>query len=223
MEALLQAWVRMARRLRDAQVGHCDLQHGNVLLVRGADGHAPELKLIDYDGMWTPALAGKKSGEVGHPSYQHPQRAREGTHSLEVDRFPLLLIATALCALKAKGRPLWEKYDDGDNLLFRQADLLAPTKSPVFHELIRATDPMVASLACSMLDALRNGLESTPLLEEVLPATALAPAALEPVDFESPLPPVPDWLRELADAQAAVGDLTRLPPPPPASWLPDVS
>ena len=56
------------------------------------------LKLIDYDGMWVPALAGTKSGEVGHPGYQHPQRLREQTYSLEVDRFPLLLIATALRA-----------------------------------------------------------------------------------------------------------------------------
>ena len=42
----------------------------------------------------------KLSGEVGHPSYQHPQRLREGTYSPEVDRFPVLLVATALRALK---------------------------------------------------------------------------------------------------------------------------
>jgi hypothetical protein len=56
------------------------------------------LKLIDYDGMWVPALAGTRSGEVGHPSYQHPQRLREGPYNIDVDRFPLLLVATALRA-----------------------------------------------------------------------------------------------------------------------------
>src|SRR5439155_2263316 len=33
LEALLQAWGRLAGDLRAAQVGHGDLQHGNVLLV----------------------------------------------------------------------------------------------------------------------------------------------------------------------------------------------
>ncbi len=36
LEALLQIWARMARRLRDADMAHADLQHGNVLLVPGA-------------------------------------------------------------------------------------------------------------------------------------------------------------------------------------------
>jgi len=38
--------------------------------------------------MWVPGLAGKKSGEVGHPAYQHPRRLKEGTYNQEVDRFP---------------------------------------------------------------------------------------------------------------------------------------
>jgi hypothetical protein len=130
LDALFQVWGRMAARLREAEVGHCDLQHGNVLLVPGATANSLALKLIDYDGMWVPALAGKKSGEVGHPCYQHPQRLREGTYSIEVDRFPLLLVATALRALKAGGKVLWDKYDNGDNLLFTETDLRDPAASP---------------------------------------------------------------------------------------------
>ena len=108
LEALFQAWVDVARRLRAAKIGHGDLQHGNVLLAPGADGRSVRLKLIDYDGMWVPALADQNSGEVGHPAYQHPQRIREKTYSLEVDRFPLLLIATALRAVKVGGRACGE-------------------------------------------------------------------------------------------------------------------
>src|SRR5258708_5794470 len=73
LEGLTQIWVRMARRLREAQVGHCDLQHGNVMLVPGSK-NTLAVKLIDYDGMFVPALAKSKSGEVGHPAFQHPQR-----------------------------------------------------------------------------------------------------------------------------------------------------
>ncbi len=55
LEALLHLWAKMAKYLRAAEVGHCDLQHGNVLLVPGASANMLALKLIDYDGMWVPA------------------------------------------------------------------------------------------------------------------------------------------------------------------------
>ena len=145
LEALCQIWTRMATRLRAAEVAHCDLQHGNILLVPGAGANSLALKLIDYDGMWTPALAKVKSGEVGHANYQHPQRVREGTYSAEVDRFPLLLIATALRALTVKGKTLWDKYDNGDNLLFRESDLRDPYKSELFRELAHMDDLLIAA------------------------------------------------------------------------------
>src|SRR5262249_8155880 len=86
LEALGQIWVRMANALRRANMAHADLQHGNVILVAGSKASSLAVKLIDYDGMWVPALADKKSGEVGHPAYQHPQRLQQGTYSAEVDR-----------------------------------------------------------------------------------------------------------------------------------------
>jgi formylglycine-generating enzyme required for sulfatase activity len=175
LEALLQIWLRMSKKLRAEEVGHCDLQHGNVLLVPGAGANSLALKLVDYDGMWVPALAGGRSGEVGHPSYQHPQRLRDQTYSLDVDRFPLLLIATGLRAVTVKGRALWDKYDNGDNLLFRQTDLQAPTKSFLFLDLLKSGDGLTALLADHLLRSLRGGLASAPLLEEVIPE-APAPA-----------------------------------------------
>src|SRR5262249_33374 len=79
------SWNRMARWLREAGIAHGDLQHGNVLLVPGSKNTSLAVKLIDYDGMFVPALARSKSGEVGHPNYQHPQRLSEGTYNAEVD------------------------------------------------------------------------------------------------------------------------------------------
>jgi hypothetical protein len=132
LEALLHNWWWMAKRLRSAKVGHGDLQHGNVLLVRSASNSSLELKLIDYDGMWVPGLAGAPSGEVGHPAYQHSQRLREATYGPHVDRFPLLAIYCAIRALVAGGRALWDRYDNGDNLLFREQDLRSPRDSQLF-------------------------------------------------------------------------------------------
>src|SRR5204863_8121339 len=133
-------WLRLARRLREANLAHCDLQHGNVLLVPGRRAESLAVKLIDYDGMFVPALAGSPSGEVGHPAYQHPQRLRDGTYNLEVDRFPHLVIYTALRGLIVGSRYLWNKFDNGDNLLFRQQDLERPDDSAVFKELSKLKD-----------------------------------------------------------------------------------
>ena len=72
LSAFGQMWVKLCKRLRETGITHADLQHGNVLLVPGSRPGAYGLKLIDYDGMYVSALANQPSGEVGHPSYQHP-------------------------------------------------------------------------------------------------------------------------------------------------------
>jgi WD40 repeat protein len=172
LEALGRIWVRMAHRLREVKLGHCDLQHGNVLLVPGISANALALKLIDYDGMWVPALARSPSGEIGHPAYQHPQRLREATYNPEVDRFPLLVIITALRGLAVGGRALWEKYDTGDNLLFRQQDFEAPSKSPLLADLLRLNNPEVRELVIKLIDAARMPLEQVPHLADLYPIEA---------------------------------------------------
>ncbi|HTU93697.1 MAG TPA: hypothetical protein VMF69_26695 [Gemmataceae bacterium] len=167
LEKLSRIWVRMARRLREAELTHCDLQHGNVLLVPDSEAQALAVKLIDYDGMWVPALSKTPSGEFGHPSYQHPRRLRDSVYNAEVDRFPLLSVHVALRALIAGGRKIWERYDTGDNLLFRQADFEAPTKSPLFAELLRMNPPEVRDLTVKLIDAARMPLEQTPHLTDL--------------------------------------------------------
>jgi hypothetical protein len=119
------------------------LQHGNVLLVPGAKAGSLGVKLVDYDGMCVPALELLKSAEVGHPAYQHPQRLREGTYGLEIDRFSHLVIYTALRAVIVGGRALWQRFDTGDNLLFTQKDFESPNRLRVFAELLKLQDPLV--------------------------------------------------------------------------------
>jgi hypothetical protein len=169
LDALLLLWARMARHLRREGIAHCDLQHGNVLLVPEDGARSLALRLVDYDGMFVPALAGRPSGEAGHASYQHPRRLLEGTYSLEMDRFPVLLVATALAALRVKGHELWERYDNGDNLLFTQEDLEAPSKSRLFYELLKVDNQTVRVLTHTLIEATRQPLDQTPLLEAVLP------------------------------------------------------
>jgi hypothetical protein len=60
IQALTKQWMDMMAALRKAEIAHGDLQHGNILVCNGA------LKLIDYDGMYVPALKGMRSNEQGH-------------------------------------------------------------------------------------------------------------------------------------------------------------
>ncbi|HTU22081.1 MAG TPA: PA14 domain-containing protein [Gemmataceae bacterium] len=169
LQGLGQIWLKMARRLRESYIAHCDLQHGNVLFVPGSKSSSLAVKLIDYDGMCVPSLVGTKSGEVGHPAYQHPERLRTGAYDQEVDRFSLLSIAAALRCLSVGGQPLWERYDTGDNLLFRQADFQAPKESPLFQELLKIGDEQARALVTELQRACQGPLDAVPLLTDLVP------------------------------------------------------
>ena len=166
LQMLLDLWVKMAARLRDAGIAHADLQHGNVLLVP-MEGGSLALRLIDYDGMYVPSLAGSRSGEVGHPAYQHPQRLHEGTFNAEVDRFSHLVIYTAIRSIMAGGRDLWRRFNNDDNLLFRDLDFSCPATSEVFRTLWQGTDPDLQALSGRLILACAKPLEQVPLINEI--------------------------------------------------------
>jgi serine/threonine protein kinase len=133
LEALEAHWAEMLRDIEDAKIGHADLQHGNVLVT-----DSDELKLIDYDGMWVPALKGKGSHEMGHPDYQSPQRT-DKDFDLGVDEFSGNVIQMSIRALSKKPE-LWKKYNNGDNLLFRRGDYMDPKKSNLIAEIYKLGD-----------------------------------------------------------------------------------
>ncbi|MEI8374270.1 MAG: hypothetical protein WCJ35_15715 [Planctomycetota bacterium] len=167
LEMLLDLWVKLAARLRDANMAHADLQHGNVLLIpmdRGALG----LRLIDYDGMYVPSLAGMRSGELGHPAYQHPRRLREKIYNGEVDRFSHLVIYTSVRCLSVGGRESWQKFNNGDNLLFREVDFAAPGSSPAFRAFWQSGDQEVRTLVGRLALACGQRLEEVPWLDRVV-------------------------------------------------------
>jgi hypothetical protein len=176
LHALCQIWLKMATRLREANLAHCDLQHGNVLLVPGKVG-ALSVRLVDYDGMCVPALELLKSIELGHANYQHPQRLREGSYGQHIDRFPHLVIYTAIRALSLGGKGLWDRFDTGDNLLFTQKDFQSPRSSELFKALVQIDDAEVRQLAQAVSIASQKPIEQVPLLEELVGQTAVTTPA----------------------------------------------
>jgi serine/threonine protein kinase len=136
LTALENDWLQLLDDLQSVKVAHGDLQHGNVLVT--SDG---KLKLIDYDGMWVPKLKGQKGNEVGHPDYQSPLRTEKDFHA-DIDGFAGDVIHVAIRAL-ARRPDLWQKYNNGDNLLFRRQDFLEPKKSVLFDELRALGDEQI--------------------------------------------------------------------------------
>jgi hypothetical protein len=174
---LAEQWVKMAQSLREAGIGHGDLQHGNVLVVNG------QLRLIDYDGMYVPALAGRSSHEIGHRNYQHPERT-EHEFGPEIDHFSTWVVYTSLVALSVEPG-LWKTHQGGDeSLLFRREDFDQPAASRLLNSLRSAADPRLSSLAD---------------IFATLPA--MAPDQIPSIDAQ-PVPataggrPVPGWLRD---------------------------
>ena len=136
--ALEARWLELLKDLHAVDIAHGDLQHGNVLVV--GDG---SLRLIDYDGMWVPALEGQTSHETGHPDFQSPVRTARDFHG-EIDLFSGAVVQIAIRAL-SKEPELWERYDNGDNLLFRRQDYLNPSESCLVSELKALGDDVVGA------------------------------------------------------------------------------
>ncbi|MCI0341113.1 MAG: WD40 repeat domain-containing protein [Planctomycetales bacterium] len=208
----------LAAALEKQGAAHGDLQHGNILATDGA------LTLIDYDGMYVPALRGRASHETGHPDYQHPQRAATDFHE-RLDRFSSLVIALSLRAV-AKAPELWKKFHHGENLLLRRSDFQKPDAAPVFGALRSVKDPDVERLSQALRDACAGPLASVPTLKEALarkgtaaaraasPRPASRPAAPVPAASPAPAPLPPPPARARPPAPAPVP--SPVPPPAPA-------
>ena len=167
LRQLLDLWPKLAARLRDAGIAHADLQHGNVLLVPAADGKLA-LKLIDYDGMYVPTLAGTRSGEAGHANYQHPMRLLEGTYNAHVDRFSHLVIFSTVHYLVVGKRDFWKRFNNDENLLFREQDFQHPEQSELFRSLWETNYPNVRGLVGRLALACKRPLEEVPWLDELV-------------------------------------------------------
>ena len=196
LRMLLDLWVKLSSRLRDAGIAHADLQHGNVILVPMGGGSLA-LRLVDYDGMYVPALAGMPSGELGHPAFQHPQRLREGTYNAEVDRFSHLVIYTAIRCLMVWQGDLWQQFNNGDNLLFREEDFCKPAQSQLFWSLWKNMPDLEArAMAGRLILACQAPLRSAPLLDEIITEGRVFPLSSQEEEavnalFARPAKPVP--------------------------------
>ena len=120
----------LARWLVTQPFAHGDLKPDNICVCD--DG---SLVLLDYDGMYVPALSGRKPLEQGSPHYRHPLRSTLPFDE-HIDDYSLSLIQLSLRAI-ALDETLYVRYSSHEYLLLSEQDQLNPYTSPVFKELNR--------------------------------------------------------------------------------------
>lgn len=140
---------RMAMWLINLPLAHGDLKPDNIL-VRN-DG---KLVLVDYDGMYVPAMKGQNARELGSPDFRHPSRTKNDFDE-HIDDFPLVSILLSIKAI-SKNPKLMETYGATDHLLFSEMDYRDIAHSDVFKYFCLVKDENLNDLVRLFLFCLNN-------------------------------------------------------------------
>ena len=128
MSMLCYRFGKMAAWLRTQSFAHGDIKPDNII-VR-PDG---SLALVDYDGMFVPAMKGSKSPTIGTKDFSHPLRTMDDFDET-IDDFSLASIALSLKAI-SMNFTLLDIYGASDRLLFSENDYRKPSNSKVISAL----------------------------------------------------------------------------------------
>ena len=115
LRSIAEQFRQLAIWLLDQPFAHGDLKPDNIL-VKEDDS----LVLVDYDGMFVPAMQGQKARELGSPDFRDPSRT-EMDFDKNIDNFPIVSILLSLELLGDNMEYLTE-YGEDDRLLFSEED-----------------------------------------------------------------------------------------------------
>ena len=136
LHLLAYQFSRLALWLMPQPFAHGDLKPDNIMVRE--DG---TLVLIDYDGMFVPAMKGQKAREMGSPDFRHPART-EDTFNEHIDDFSLASILLSLRVI-AEEPALLEKYGAADRLLFSEKDYRAIHDCQLLKDIFPSECPEV--------------------------------------------------------------------------------
>ena len=128
MGMLCYRFCKMAAWLLSQPFAHGDIKPDNII-VR-PDG---TLTLVDYDGMFVPAMKGQKSPTIGTKDFSHPLRTIDDFDET-IDDFALASLALSLKAISLKPS-LLDENGAADRLLFSADDYRDLSKSKVMAAL----------------------------------------------------------------------------------------
>ncbi|MCP3821367.1 hypothetical protein NLX86_25705 [Streptomyces sp. A3M-1-3] len=215
VDRLADRFESLTRDLSAHEIAHGDFQHGN-LLVAGDD----TLRLVDYDGMYVPALAGLGGTERGHRNYQSPMRGNDD-FGAALDRFSAWVIFLSLKAVAADPA-LWNRLHEpsGEFLLLTEEDFKNPAGATGLQTLLAHPDPTVSGLADHVRSLASQPLDLLPPLAQAVPkqrtsATTTTAASAVPPTASPGTGGLPGWMTGHVPQQAAP------PSAAPAATSPD--
>lgn len=159
----------LVKTLQEWNMGHGDFQEGNLLI-----GDDDRIILIDYDGMFVPALEGETANEIGLADYQHPKRDNSNFGS-GIDDFALLSILYQLSIITQQ---LWKKKHGDKRLIMTQKDYLELKKSALIKKGLKSKKKHVKLLANMLQEACK-----------------LDPLKIDAVKKIESTPEIMDWLK----------------------------
>jgi len=115
LEMLAYRFSQLAQWLIPQPFAHGDLKPDNIIVREDCT-----LVLVDYDGMYVPAMKGQQSRELGSPDFRHPSRTEE-TFDEHIDDFSIASILLSLKTIALKPSLLME-FGTTDKLLFTESD-----------------------------------------------------------------------------------------------------
>ena len=139
LDLLAYNFSRLAMWLLPQHFAHGDLKPDNILVRE--DG---SLTLVDYDGMYVPAMQGQKARELGSPDFRHPLRT-ETDFNEHIDDFPAVSILLSL-KLIAQNPDLLNTYGASDRLLFSESDYRDLSSCALLKQVYPSPSPDINTL-----------------------------------------------------------------------------
>ena len=156
LQLLAYRFCRLGAWLLSQPFAHGDLKPDNILVKK--DG---SLVLVDYDGMFVPALQDENANELGSPDFRHPLRT-EATFNEHIDDFAIASIALSLKAI-ALQPSLYNQFATADRLLLSASDYRDIGKSAALQAILAlSSDAELAKLFSAFL--LASSLNSLGML-----------------------------------------------------------
>src|SRR5258708_12167590 len=157
----------IARFLEREGIAHGDIQNANVMVANG------EIKLIDYDAMFFPAMHPGNGSETGHRHFQHPGR-RVSNFGPGMDRFSFIALDLSLRAL-IEDRSIYSKFrEGGETIIFKANDFADPQNSEIFRRLLAM--PKLQGQARSFAAICEAPLAAVPTLYEYITSRNMSAA-----------------------------------------------
>jgi hypothetical protein len=139
IQKLYENWIELSKSIHKLNIAHGDLKHDNMIVLPNN-----EIKLIDYDGMFVPNLAGRNALEEGSINYQHPKRNSK-IFNETLDYFSMIIIALSIKALTIN-QNLFKQFNDDENIIISANDFKNLHSSKIYSELIKLKDDTVNKL-----------------------------------------------------------------------------